>query len=704
MVKTNTPAQFKLAGRIIHTNALPDPFDENDLEYRPRLGVLPIRIDQRAGQPIRAQSGQSCTGHAVAALIDTVLSEPVPENLKGKPGVRRTKKGDGVSPYMLYAMARKYDEYPGTADVGSSLRGAFKGWYKHGVCQRADWPRLKSEAPEINDPDFMARCFQTPLGAYYRVKTRRIDDLQSAITELNAVAVSAAVHEGWINPKPQGEAGKEIWVIDRKDDDASLGGHAFLIAGYNEVGFLVQNSWGLGWGHGGYATLPYEDWLDNAYDAWVARPGVPQSRFVPNRRVIVPAGAIIAATAGPNLARLKDYVIDVTAGGRMDTKGQVTSNPEQIKSMARTMGSQLDRWATPAEGGHRRRIVFYAHGGLVAEAGGVAIADRQIDWWKDNHIYPIHIVWESDAIRTIVSFLDGVVEKLPFGGLLDGFWEAVDQKIETLGRNIQMLWAEMKENAYLASAPRAGTSELNAPGVTLFLQQLKGYQAIHEDLEVHLVAHSAGSLVVAGTIERLIAMGIPVESVQLMGGAISVQEFEAHVLKHIVGVPNSTGMLKRFTSYDLKDKFELDDVCPGPPFPAVYHKSLLYFVARSLEPAPTQHEKPMVGLENGFKARVLKGSRSLLDVVGGDNFVRAPTDGTASANARSQAHGHADFDDDEETLTSVVMRILGTTSLGDVKQYKKGGQPSTQTALPPPTVGHEVKTIEPVQEEVAVRV
>ena len=43
-------------------------------------------------------------------------------------------------------------------------------------------------------------------------------------------------------------------------------------------------------------------------------------------------------------------------------------------------------------------------------------------------------------------------------------------------------------------------------------------------------------------------------------------------------------MVKRFTAYDLEETWELDDVCPGPPNPAVYHKSLLYFVARALEP------------------------------------------------------------------------------------------------------------------------
>jgi amidase len=30
---------------------------------------------------------------------------------------------------------------------------------------------------------------------------------------------------------------------------------------------------GTDWGKRGFATLPYEDWLDSAYDAWVTRPG-----------------------------------------------------------------------------------------------------------------------------------------------------------------------------------------------------------------------------------------------------------------------------------------------------------------------------------------------------------------------------------------------------------------------------------------------
>jgi hypothetical protein len=51
MVKTNAPAGFEVGGRRVEANALPDPFDELDLLYRPKLEPLPRRLDQRAGLP-----------------------------------------------------------------------------------------------------------------------------------------------------------------------------------------------------------------------------------------------------------------------------------------------------------------------------------------------------------------------------------------------------------------------------------------------------------------------------------------------------------------------------------------------------------------------------------------------------------------------------------------------------------------------------
>ena len=676
MVKTNVPSEFQFGSNTIATNALPDPFDALDLQYRPKLQMLPPVLDGRAGK-VLDQKGQSCTGHAVAALIDTVNSLPLAKEPPSGPPRRPTIKPS--SPYMLYALARKYDEFPGNADVGSSLRGALKGWYHHGVCTARTWGYTTSPEPDLDDLGFIAECMKTPLGAYYRVNARRLDDMQSALTELNALAASAAIHEGWRKPAREMHNGKPMWVIRGPEgrEPEPLGGHAFLLAGYNEVGFLVQNSWGTTWGRHGYATLPYADWLDNAYDAWVARPGVPQVGIVPRRRKVIPAGGGFVVGAGMDLVRLKSYVVNVTAGGRMDTKGKATSDPAQIAALAAKMATDIDAWATPAQGGHKRRLVLYAHGGLVGEELGTQIADRMINWWRQNYIYPVHIVWESDAATTILGFLQHQLEDLPFGGQLAGGYEQLDTLLEITGRSIQRLWKEMKANARLASAPWSKPIDATAPGVTAFIKHLKAYRTVHPDLEVHLVGHSAGSVMLAGVVERLAAENIPVESLQLMAGAISIDEFLSDVASRLAGVPGSNGMVKRFTAYDLEEKWELDDVCPGPPTPAVYHKSLLYFVARALEPDFWEFEKPMVGLARTISAKLKSNpSKSLLDLIGGpSNLVLAPNS-ALRPDSRSTAHGHGEFDDDAATMTSVLLRILNQNVLTGTVPYRKGGWPS----------------------------
>jgi len=37
-------------------------------------------------------------------------------------------------------------------------------------------------------------------------------------------------------------------------------GHAMTIVGWNKIGFILKNSWGVDWGENGYTIFPYEDW------------------------------------------------------------------------------------------------------------------------------------------------------------------------------------------------------------------------------------------------------------------------------------------------------------------------------------------------------------------------------------------------------------------------------------------------------------
>lgn len=687
MVKTNTPSTVKIAGVAapFKTDALPDPFDSNDLVYRPQLQVLPARLDQRANEPILSQEGSSCTGHAVASLISTVLStEPKRRPARGAP--RTSSKI--VSPYMLYALARRYDEFPGNEDIGSSLRGAFKGWSKHGVCLSETWP-FGVPDPDLDDPAFMREAREVPLGAYYRVNVQRIDDLQSAITELNAVAVSAAVHDGWQTPKPyfdekDPKSRKPLWVIDRTPDNQPMGGHAFLFAGYNEIGFLVQNSWGTSWGKDGYATLRYEDWLENGYDAWVARPGVPQTLFARPRQWTVPTPDGVISTVGPNLQRLPKYLVNVTAGGGLSGSGKVSSSPCQIDDLVTEMARQHDAWVN-ADAATTRDVVLYAHGGLVDESGGIRTADRMITWWLENHVYPVHIAWESGAPTTIMSFFLGKLKELtPFGGPFDGIWERFDRKLEGMGRAFRPLWEEMKTNARLASRDLpAGTIDWGAkipgkePGVSLLIERLKVYRDTHDvELKVHLVGHSAGSVVLAETLLQLIKADFTVESMQLMGGAITIEEFNEKVL------PQIGSGLKRFATYDLTDGAEQNDQCPGGPI-AVYRKSLLYFVARSLEVPndPAAMEVPMLGLRNSLNEKIKRDGNmvTVLDAIGAKNVIIGPND-EADPTSRSRANGHGEFDDDPDTMTAIILRMLERQRIDEVVPYPRGGKPSAATA------------------------
>lgn len=693
MAKTLPPGVIEIPGAgTFVTNAVPDPFDARDLEYRPRLEPLPATIDQRDQQDkhfVLHQQGNSCTGHAVAAVINTVLARP-PAGAKPR-RARRPANGAGtngagpaaplyprVSPYMLYRLARRYDEFAGEEDSGSSLRGAFKGWFHHGCALESDWPALNLDPePDLDDPAFLERCRDRPLGAFYRVNPYRLDDMQSAISELHAIAVSATVHEGWIEPIPMEHRSETLYVIARQPTSRGLGGHAFAIVGYNEVGFLVQNSWGDQWGNGGYATLPYDDWLDSAYDAWVARPGVPQTPFTSGRsRTALGTSGELVTGSGPDLKRLAFYVVNLGNDGKLSGNGKFVSTPRQVDQIFAYMDLRHQRWLDQGTTA-RRQIVLYAHGGLVGEEDGLLTAQRHLNWWLNNQIYPITFAWQSGPIETFMDQLvDTVKGKLPFGFGFD-IAEQFDRLVEKIARtSFRWMWDQMKQNAEAASLPlnlAAGQPVPdNAPGASLTVARLAEYIAQHgaNNVAVHLVGHSAGANFHAALLARLAEANIAVESLSLLAPALRVDTFHDTVLPHL----GAGGTVNRFATFGLTDQRELDDSC-GAGNVVVYRKSLLYLVARALEHPGngTTFETPILGMERFF-AQLLDPANAAgptlagaIDAVSGAAiFSRS----TAPDNRRSDATTHGGFDDDPQTMTSVVLRMLNVATAAPEHNYQ----------------------------------
>jgi len=663
---------------------------QRDLEYRPRLEPLPSTIDQRRPNKARfilQQTGQSCTGHAVAAGINTVLSNVAQQKQKKADQTRRPAVVR-VSPYMLYRLARRYDEFPGEAEAGSSLRGAFKGWFNHGVALEKEWPTLEMNAePDLDDPDFISRCRERPLGAFYRVNPYRLDDMQSAITELQTIAVSAAIHEGWVIPQVRRRGREWLDVIERPVNARAMGGHAFVLVGYNEVGFLVQNSWGPTWGKRGYATLPYEDWLDNAYDAWVARPGVPQTPFASGRtRTAAATGGDLSTAPGPDLKRLAAHVVNLGNDGRLSMSGKFVSTPFQIEKIFQHMTDWHDFWATKTPG-QKRHVVLFAHGGLVSERGGLTTAQRHLNWWLNNKIYPINFAWESGPIETVFNQLeDSLLSKLPIAGIGFDFIEQADRLVEKLaGANFRWAWNQMKQNARAASnpipsgqpvawPPAAQASQMaKLPGASLTVSRLAHYIAQYPagEVAVHLVGHSAGSIFQMALLARLEEAKITVDSLAWLAPGLRVDDFRREALPRIG--PGKT--VRRFALFDLSDQRELDDVC-GAAGINVYRKSLLYLVSRALEEPsgqnlPDTFEAPLLGMQKFVEGQSAGAASPTLaqqiTAVGGAVFYSpqaSPPDG------RTAAIGHGNFTDDMPTMNSVAMRILGVADPSQVYSYQ----------------------------------
>jgi pimeloyl-ACP methyl ester carboxylesterase len=604
-------------------DAMPDTVDFRDAMYNPALiEVAPasdLEAYRRAGIPILDQGSEgACTGFGLATVANFLLR-----------GRGKRKEADAVSAWMLYAMAKRYDEWPGENYSGSSARGAMKAWHKHGICAERLW---KDSHPREFDTERAADAITRPLGAYFRVNHKDLVALHAAISEVGMLYATARVHKGWQRVKSGDQ------VIEYSPD--LIGGHAFAIVGYDREGLWIQNSWGSDWGSGGLARIGYGDWLENGTDVWVASLGVPidlGSRSAPATM----RSAAPRSLEGYVYSALRPHIITSRNDGQLDPKGVYGLTPEGLRSI---IEEQMQR---RMEGWSRKRLMIHAHGGLVPQGTAVQYVANNREAALAAETYPLSFIWRSDAWSTIRHILQDAFSRRRDEGLLDKakdfMLDRVDDTLEPLARHLggKALWDEMKENASRATTTRAGAARLTAD--LLAAQHLQG-----KIDEIHLVGHSAGAIFHARLAEYLAGKGVPIASLTLWAPACTIDLFE-EVYRPLI----DSGAIGRFHLFTLDDATERDDHCAN-----IYHKSLLYLVSHALEKRPRipliQEGTPLLGLQR--------------DV--GKKFPKTFWDGkkrrwfVAPAAAESNARHHGDFDNDAETLEATLKLIAKGTDLG----------------------------------------
>lgn len=635
------PSTAERIGRTL--DAVPDRVDARDFVYQPRLGPLPDQLVNCDLVPEILDQGSegACTGFALAAVIGYLL--------------KARGMSQRISPRMLYEMARRYDEWPGEEYEGSSARGGMKGWVRHGVCTRDKWPDDK-HGPRYFTPEIAKESLLTPGGAFYRVSHRDIRDMHAALAEVGVLYVTLMVHEGWFEPGPmkrtieyedayRNKRRRTLPVIQRQGRAES--GHAVAIVGYTLEGFIIQNSWGETWGEGGFALLPYEDYMLHATDVWVAQLGVPVTIDLWEQGAADTTKGLHRATRVIPLEVIRPYVVDVGNNGELSSTGDYWTTEDDLEQLfTRLIPEKTRDWS-------KKRVLLYLHGGLNEER---AVAQRIVafhDVLLENEIYPIHIMWETGFVETlnniIRDYFTDVDERAGnwLNRFREGLLEARDRTLElTVAGPGTALWREMKENARLASEHPEGKG-----GMQLLLQSarraLEGIAAgDRQSWELHVVGHSAGCIYTAYALPHLLSLGVSFKTLQLMAPAIRIDEFKKYFRD-----PIRERRCPLPTLYILSGVGELDDDV-GP-----YGKSLLYLVSNAFE---GKRETPLLGMEF-----FLKKDAELQEMFGQsvDGFSSRVVAGAADPNQdpanASQSDTHGGFDNDPATLNAVLWHILG---------------------------------------------
>ncbi len=215
-------------------------------------------VDPRPHMPPVFDQGQlgSCTANATAACFqyDTILDG---------------KDCGELSRLWIYFFERAIEHTLGQGDTGAEGHDAFTV-AKHGIPDETGWPYDISRF-EVKPPNVEPRAYtlKKPVHAV----PQNEEAVRRVLSNRQTIAIGFTVYESF-----EGQWDQEGVMPNPQPGEGVLGGHEVLLCGYLKTypeHFLVRNSWGPGWGLGGYFLFPRATLLDpNMSSDWrtIVRP------------------------------------------------------------------------------------------------------------------------------------------------------------------------------------------------------------------------------------------------------------------------------------------------------------------------------------------------------------------------------------------------------------------------------------------------
>lgn len=216
---------------------------------------LPSRVSfERFCPPVQAQGAYgTCVGFACGYYLRTIL-EAKTRQMTNKTDIARL----AFSPSYLYEKAKTNGDYACTE--GAYLTRTFRVLQEVGAVplHRFPYPACGQQTTPVD-----------ALAARYRIRSfERLfnvqDGTQKSVNIKKALAGGSPVVVGMVAPNSFIMAEK-VWEPWPQDDpqDTRLQGHALCIIGYDDRqyggAFRVVNSFGKGWGDGGFCWISYQN-------------------------------------------------------------------------------------------------------------------------------------------------------------------------------------------------------------------------------------------------------------------------------------------------------------------------------------------------------------------------------------------------------------------------------------------------------------
>jgi C1A family cysteine protease len=211
---------------------------------------LPPLVDLRPKFPSVYDQGElgSCTANGIAGTVQFIQPDLMPSRL------------------FIYYNERIMEGDPGE-DNGAQIHDGIQTLVNQGVCSELEWPYDITQFA-VKPPD---QCYQDAskdlITDYFSLNNDQ--EIKDCLNSGFPVVFGMTVYESFESV----QVGVTGIVPMPASGEQAIGGHCMVIVGYDDSkqSYIVRNSWGSGWGIGGYCYIPYAYIDQFASDFWVIR-------------------------------------------------------------------------------------------------------------------------------------------------------------------------------------------------------------------------------------------------------------------------------------------------------------------------------------------------------------------------------------------------------------------------------------------------